>query len=180
MFPRPRIFCANASSISNCCEQELARTKQWLAETQSGARSADPAISQAEGGTGGTQSLGRINWRRTDAAPETASWRCKMKWRRLRAATKPKSIELEAENRSQDRMGLGHRSATLRTTKASELVECVRLLETAETTVVERTHWAQSVEAQRQELAAAARSGVAFALAEIGPETQARPSPESP
>lgn len=38
--------------------------------------------------------------------------------------------------------------------RCRELAECVRLLDTAETAVTERTLWAQRVEAQRQELAA--------------------------
>jgi ubiquinone/menaquinone biosynthesis C-methylase UbiE len=38
--------------------------------------------------------------------------------------------------------------------KCRELAECVRLLDTAEATVTERTVWAQSAEAQRAELAA--------------------------
>ena len=38
--------------------------------------------------------------------------------------------------------------------KCTELAECVRLLETAEATVEERTLWAQRVESQRAELAA--------------------------
>jgi ubiquinone/menaquinone biosynthesis C-methylase UbiE len=38
--------------------------------------------------------------------------------------------------------------------RCRELAECVRLLDTAEATVTERTLWAQRVEAQRQELAA--------------------------
>ncbi|HYL78685.1 MAG TPA: methyltransferase domain-containing protein [Bryobacteraceae bacterium] len=38
--------------------------------------------------------------------------------------------------------------------RCRELAECVRLLDTAEATVTERTQWAQRAEAQRQELAA--------------------------
>ena len=38
--------------------------------------------------------------------------------------------------------------------KCRELAECVRLLDTAEATVCERTEWAQTAEAQRATLAA--------------------------
>jgi len=64
--------------------------------------------------------------------------------------------ELEQENRAKTEWA---RATELRLNeeleeKCRELSECVRLLETAEATVAERTLWAQRVEAQREELAA--------------------------
>ena len=61
-------------------------------------------------------------------------------------------VELQAENQKKTEWALD--TGARLEEKNNELVECIRLLETAEATVVERTHWAQSVEAQRQELAA--------------------------
>jgi ubiquinone/menaquinone biosynthesis C-methylase UbiE len=81
----------------------------------------------------------------------------------LAAGYREKVLELEEENRlktvwaleteerlSQDLLATADQLAA----KCNELAECVRLLEAAEATVVDRTLWAQRLEAQRAELAA--------------------------
>jgi chromosome segregation ATPase len=74
----------------------------------------------------------------------------------LSTAYENKIRELEEENRT--KTGWALETETRLTgelaAKCNELAECVRLLEAAEATMVERTHWAQRVEAQRAELAA--------------------------
>ena len=67
-----------------------------------------------------------------------------------------KVLELEEENRAKTAWALDTeaRFAKELAAKCEELAECVRLLESAEQTIVERTLWAQQTEAQREELAA--------------------------
>ncbi|HYL37768.1 MAG TPA: methyltransferase domain-containing protein [Bryobacteraceae bacterium] len=59
--------------------------------------------------------------------------------------------KLEEENRAQTAWAL--ETAAQLDQKCDELAECVRLLHTAESTLEERTDWAQRVEGQREELA---------------------------
>ena len=67
-----------------------------------------------------------------------------------------KVLELEEENRAKTEWALDTeaRYAKELAAKCAELAECVRLLESAEQTVVERTLWAQRTEAEREKLAA--------------------------
>jgi SAM-dependent methyltransferase len=62
--------------------------------------------------------------------------------------------ELETENRDKTAWALATEARLLGELEARgrDLAECVRLLETAEATVEERTLWAQRVEAQREKL----------------------------
>jgi SAM-dependent methyltransferase len=63
--------------------------------------------------------------------------------------------ELETENRAKTEWALATEARFMQELEARgrELAQCVRLLETAEATVEQRTLWAQSVDAQRQQLA---------------------------
>jgi len=74
-----------------------------------------------------------------------------------------KVLELEEENRLKTAWALDTEERLTKdlvatsdqlAAKCNELAECVRLLQAAEGTVVDRTLWAQRVEAQRDELAA--------------------------
>ncbi len=71
------------------------------------------------------------------------------------AGYESKVLELEEENRVKTAWALETeaRFAKDLAAKCEELAECVRLLERAEQTIVERTVWAQRTEAQRDELA---------------------------
>ena len=66
-----------------------------------------------------------------------------------------KVSELEEENRAKTDWALATEARLSKEIedRCNELAECVRLLETAEATITERTLWAQRVEAQREELA---------------------------
>jgi len=72
------------------------------------------------------------------------------------AGYETKILELEEENRAKTAWALDTeaRFAKELAAKCEELAECVRLLESAEQTIVERTLWAQRTEAQREQLAA--------------------------
>jgi ubiquinone/menaquinone biosynthesis C-methylase UbiE len=67
-----------------------------------------------------------------------------------------KVLELEEENRVKTAWALETEARYTKelAAKCDELAECVRLLESAEQTIVERTLWAQRTEAQREKLAA--------------------------
>ncbi len=72
------------------------------------------------------------------------------------AAYEAKVAELDQENRAKTDWAVATEARLTEEMeeKCLELAECVRLLDTAEATVAERTHWAQRAETQRQELSA--------------------------
>ncbi len=70
----------------------------------------------------------------------------------IRSGYEAKVYELEEENRAKTDWAL--RTGQALEAKCQELLECVRLLESAEITVKERTRWAQQVQAQQGELSA--------------------------
>ena len=71
------------------------------------------------------------------------------------AGYESKVLQLESENEAKTQWALEteERLTSELTAKHAELAECVRLLELAETTVTERTVWAQDLDKQREHLA---------------------------
>ena len=136
-------------------EQELATTREWLATTQADRDSLLQLHAEVnkllETSNRWAASLG--------AELETAGQRIvylQNEIESLSAAYENKIKELEEENRTKTEWALDTETRLTGelAAKCDELAECVRLLEAAETTVVERTHWAQRAEAQRAELVA--------------------------
>jgi len=132
-------------------EQELAGAKQWLAETQT---ERDGLIEmfrrQKEELEERNRWADQLNARLASAGNRIVDLQNEAE--ALTTAYEAKVAHLEEENRAKHEWALNTGQAL--DAKARELFECVRLLETAEATVEERTRWAQRVEAQRQELAA--------------------------
>ena len=156
--PRSFVFVPRAANLLRereqhigLLEQELARTKQWLAETQA---ERDGLIEmfrrQKEELEERNRWADQLNARLESAGNRIVDLQNEAE--ALATAYKAKITELEEESRAQTEWALNTSQAL--DAKARELFDCVRLLETAEATVVERTLWAQRVEAQRQELAA--------------------------
>ncbi len=135
-------------------EQELAETKKWLVETQSERDSLlDLHRKQKDELEASNRWAEKINEEllaaqalivaeREEAAAAVAGYEAKVK-------------ELDEENRAKTEWALATEARYSKEleAKCQELVECVRLLEAAENTVVERTLWAQRTEALRAELA---------------------------
>jgi ubiquinone/menaquinone biosynthesis C-methylase UbiE len=132
-------------------EQEIARTKQWLAETQA---ERDGLIEmfrrQKEELEERNRWADQLNTRLASAGNRIVELQNEAE--ALALAYQAKITQLEEETRAQTEWALNLDQAL--DAKGRELLECIRLLETAEATVEERTRWAQRVEAQRQELAA--------------------------
>ena len=136
-------------------EQELLTTREWLASTQSDRDSLlrlhAEVNQQLETSNRWAASLG--------AELESAGQRVvylQNEMEALGAAYENRVGELEEENRAKTQWALDTeaRLTTELAAKCDELAECVRLLESSEATMVERTQWAQRAEAQRAELAA--------------------------
>jgi len=136
-------------------EQELATTREWLATTQADRDSLlqlhAEVNKQLETSNRWAASLG--------AELEAAGQRIlylQNEIESLSGAYENKIRELEEENRTKTVWALDTETRLTReiAAKCDELAECVRLLEASEATMVERTHWAQRLEAQRAELAA--------------------------
>lgn len=143
-------------------EQQLARTKQWLAETQS---ERDSLLELHRRQTGELEARNRwaeklnselqasqervVQLQQELAAEQQAA-------AAVAAAYETKVGELEEENRRKTAWAVDTEARLSKELEAKcrELAECVRLLDTAEATVEERTVWAQRAEAERQELAA--------------------------
>jgi len=135
-------------------ERQLVRTKQWLAEAQSerdtlmdlhARQKEELETANRWAGKLGTElaELGEILARERQDAEETAR------------GYEAKVSELEQLNIDKTQWALDTEARLMREIEAKclELAECVRLLEAAENTVVERTEWAQRTEALRAELA---------------------------
>ena len=136
-------------------EQELASVKQWLADMQS---ERDKLI--------------ELHREQKDQLEEHNRWALQLsadlasagerivalqnELETLRIGYEAHILRLEEESRKKTEWALetDARLTAALEAKSKELFECVRLLETAEATVVERTHWAQRVENQRASLAA--------------------------
>jgi SAM-dependent methyltransferase len=136
-------------------EQELTTTREWLATTQSDRDSLlklhAEVNKQLETANRWAASLGT----ELEAAGQRIV-HLQNEIESLSAAYEKKLQELEDENRAKTEWALDTeaRLTAELATKCAELAECVRLLEVSEATMVERTQWAQRLEAQRADLAA--------------------------
>jgi SAM-dependent methyltransferase len=160
--PRSFVYVPKATNLLREREQhiqlldhELARAKQWLSETQAERDNLLALHRELK-----EELETRNRWAEKLDADLTAAGRRIVQLQEelpaQAAGYERKIAELEQENRAKTQWALeteARLTAEL-TAKCNELAECVRLLETAEATVVERTLWAQRVESQREELAA--------------------------
>jgi ubiquinone/menaquinone biosynthesis C-methylase UbiE len=134
-------------------EEQLIQTKKWLHDTQTERDSLlDLFRKQKE------ELDDRTHWaERLNTELEAAAQRIVEVQNELDAVTsgyEAKVNELETENQAKTEWALATEARFMQELDARgrELAECVRLLETAEATVEERTLWAQRVEAQRAKL----------------------------
>ena len=136
-------------------EHEVARTKQWLAETQA---ERDGLIEmfrrQKEELEQRNLWAEQLNAQLAAAGQRIVELQNEME--ALNTAYRARVNQLEEENRASAEWASKTEARLTEAfdTKCRELVECLRLLETAEATVEERTHWAQRLESERKELAA--------------------------
>lgn len=132
-------------------QQELAGCKQWLADMQS---ERDRLIELFRGQKEQLEEHNRwaIQLGADLALAGERIVALQNELELVRTGYEARVVELQEENQKKTDWALDTGAQLER--KNNELVECIRLLETAEATVVERTHWAQNVEAQRQGLAA--------------------------
>jgi len=136
-------------------EDELAQVKSWLAQTQAERDSIlklHAALKEdLEASNRWAQSLG--------AELEAARQRIVSLQEELEttaAGYQAKVLALEEENQAKTAWALETEARFTNdlAAKCDELAECVRLLEAAERTVVERTLWAQRTETERDQLSA--------------------------
>jgi len=143
-------------------QQELFRAKQWLSETQ-GERNTLIELHRKQKDELET----RNRWAQQLSAELEASGQRIVDLQNAFAAEQQAAIalagayeakvrELQEENREKTAWALDTEARLTQELRAKcdELAECVRLLETAENTMEERTLWAQRAERQREELAA--------------------------
>jgi ubiquinone/menaquinone biosynthesis C-methylase UbiE len=136
-------------------EQQLARTKKWLAEAQA---ERDSLLELYRQQTGELEERNR--WAGKLSAEVQALGEVLTSERQesdaLARGYEAKVSELEQENvaRAEWAVATEARLSKEIEEKGRELVECLRLLEAAEATVVERTVWAQREAALRAEMAA--------------------------
>ena len=132
-------------------EQQLARTKKWLAEAQA---ERDALLDLYRKQT--DELLDRTRWAEKLGAELDALGEILTNERKaadaLARAYEARVTHLEGENLVKTDWALA--TETSLEEKRRELAECLRLLEATETTVVERTLWAQSAEKLRADLAA--------------------------
>lgn len=135
-------------------EQQLAQTRQWLAEAQA-ERSALLELFRKQM----AELEDRTRWaHQLNSDLETSGQRIVELQNDLDSVAsgyEAKVNELENENRVKTEWALATEARLTQEleVRGRELAECVRLLETAETTVEERTLWAQRIEAEREKLA---------------------------
>jgi SAM-dependent methyltransferase len=134
-------------------EEQLIQTKKWLHDTQTERDSLlDLFRKQKE------ELDDRTHWaQRLNTELEASAQRIVEVQNELDAVSsgyEAKVNELEAENQAKTEWALATEARFVQELEARgrELAECVRLLETAEATVEERTLWAQRVESQREKL----------------------------
>jgi SAM-dependent methyltransferase len=134
-------------------EQQLIETKKWLSDTQTERNSLLELFrKQSE------ELEDRTHWaERLNAELDASGQRIVQIQNELDAVSsgyEAKVNELETENQAKTEWALATEARFMQELEARgrELAECVRLLETAEATVEERTLWAQRVEAQREKL----------------------------
>jgi ubiquinone/menaquinone biosynthesis C-methylase UbiE len=132
-------------------EQQLARTKRWLAEAQS---ERDALLDMFRKQT--DELVDRTRWAEKLGAELDALGEVLINERKAAdSATRgyeARVTYLEGENLARTEWALA--TVASLEEKSNELSECVRLLQAAETTVEERTLWAQRLERSRAELAA--------------------------
>ena len=134
-------------------EQQLIDTKKWLSDTQAERSSLLELFRKQK-----EELDDRTHWaERLNQELESAAQRIVELQNELEAVAtgyEAKVNELENENRVKTEWALATEARLMQELEARgrELAECVKLLETAEATVEERTHWAQRVEAQRHSL----------------------------
>jgi SAM-dependent methyltransferase len=132
-------------------EQQLARTKKWLAEAQA---ERDALLDLYRKQT--DELLDRTRWAEKLGAELDALGEVLTSERKAAEALardyEARVAHLEGENLVKTEWALA--TETSLEEKRGELAECLRLLEAAETTVVERTLWAQRAEKLRADLAA--------------------------
>jgi SAM-dependent methyltransferase len=132
-------------------EQQLARTKKWLAEAQA---ERDALLDLYRKQT--DELLDRTRWAEKLGAELDALGEVLTNERKAAEALvrdyEARVAHLEGENLVKTEWALA--TETSLEEKRGELAECLRLLEAAETTVVERTLWAQRAEKLRADLAA--------------------------
>jgi ubiquinone/menaquinone biosynthesis C-methylase UbiE len=134
-------------------EEQLMRTKRWLAEAQS----ERDRLLELHGKL--KDELEESNrWAQKLGAELEAAGAILMHERQQTEAlasgyeAKVKELEQETDARAQWALETEARLGKELEAKCNELAECVRLLETSESTVVERTLWAQRAETLRAEL----------------------------
>ncbi len=160
--PRAFVYVPKAANLLREREQhiqllneELQRTKTWLTETQ-GERDQLLSLHRALK----NELEARNRWADELDTQLKATGQRVVKLQEelasLAAGYEAKLGELEAENRAKTAWALETeaRLAEELTARGKELAECVRLLDAAEATVVERTEWAQRLEKERNELEA--------------------------
>ena len=132
-------------------EQQLARTKKWLAEAQA---ERDTLLELYRKQTDELEE--RTRWAETlgaelEALGEVLVERTQNELEALARGYEAKVTELEEENRAKTEWALATEARFRKEieAKCDELAECVRLLEAAEATVEERTLWAQRTETLR-------------------------------
>jgi SAM-dependent methyltransferase len=134
-------------------EEQLIQTKKWLQDTQSERDSLlDLFRKQKEELDDRTHWAQRLNTELDASAQRIVELQNELD--AVSSGYEAKVNELEAENQAKTEWALATEARFVQELEARgrELTECVRLLETAEATVEERTLWAQRVEAQREKL----------------------------
>lgn len=136
-------------------DDQLARAKKWLADATA---ERDTLLELHRKQKDGLEASNR--WAATLGAELEATAQILSREREeseaLARGYEAKVQELEQENASKTAWALETEARLSQEieAKCQELAECVRLLEAAEATIVERTEWAQRTEAVRAELAA--------------------------
>jgi ubiquinone/menaquinone biosynthesis C-methylase UbiE len=136
-------------------QEQLTQTKRWLHDTQTERDSLlDLFRKQKEELDDRTHWAQRLNRELESSAQRIVDLQNELDT--VTSGYEAKVNELEIENQAKTEWALATEARFMQELEARgrELAECVRLLETAEATVEERTLWAQRVEAQREKLEA--------------------------
>jgi len=126
-------------------EQELARTKDWLRTAQAERDSLLELFREQK-----DQLEASNRWAQDLGAQLDAAGKRVVEVQNEAEALAAAYRRLEEESQATTDWALN--TSQQLESKSRELAECVRLLDAAETTVVERTLWAQRLEAERQKL----------------------------
>ena len=134
-------------------EEQLIQTKKWLHDAQTERDSLlDLFRKQKEELDDRTHWAQRLNTQLGASAQRIVELQNELD--AVTTGYEAKVNELETENQTKTEWALATEARFMQELEARgrELAECVRLLETVEATVEERTLWAQRVEAQREKL----------------------------